>query len=295
MAQEENKGILATRDVTGKSRDKEKKYNVSFENAKSIYYYDVNDGDYWPGMVRGWRRVVRRARKPNYKHPALRSMPGFLPEEYRMRRAIAKNLAETLGFKDDGILGQHLGETGDLCKVLNKGGTAMPSPSTWIVDSGTCQHLLQKSDKPRKQKAHELDQPMPLRTANGPVDVYDATDTQIKPLGHKLETALLDKTPNALSMGRMCVLDGYDFHWPPYAPRPVLTHPDGRVFNLPADNFVPLLDDNITGVNIAAPSSEGGSSCSKDGGGAVEVPEVAVHEQGGFASGAGGGRLEVCL
>ena len=63
-------------------------------------------------------------------------------------------------------------------------------------------------------------------------------------LNYDAKPLILEYTPNALSLGRLVVQDGFSFHWDAYSPSPVLTRPDGRRIALPTDHFVPYVEEN---------------------------------------------------
>ena len=54
---------------------------------------------------------------------------------------------------------------------------------------------------------------------------------------------VLKSSPNVLSLGRRCVVDGYTFVWPPHSMRPYFIKPNGEKIYLRVEDYCPYLDD----------------------------------------------------
>ena len=104
---------------------------------------------------------------------------------------------------------------------------------------------------------------------------------QIPSLLEEVQPYLVPSTPPVLSLGRMCIEDGYGFHWPPHG-TPILVTPKGKSICLQVHNLCPYLDDGSRSIKVgdlsdgpefvgqghdnlgAVPAGGGGSSSSKD-------------------------------
>ena len=82
-----------------------------------------------------------------------------------------------------------------------------------------------------------------LDTAAGPFIPRAANTVEIEELGETVIAAQLPPgAPNALAVGKRCALQGFEFHWKPYAPIPEVTRPDGVRCSLRAnEDFVPFI------------------------------------------------------
>ena len=73
----------------------------------------------------------------------------------------------------------------------------------------------------------------------------------------------------ALSLGKLCIDNGFEFRWPAHSQLPVLTRPDGLEIFMEVQNYVPLLTTSLSDteytVDYALPMTEGGASASTDG------------------------------
>ena len=59
-------------------------------------------------------------------------------------------------------------------------------------------------------------------------------------LGEEIQFILLQDTPDALSIGRLCVEHGFDFVWRGSKKMaPYLSHPDGRRITFEVEDYVP--------------------------------------------------------
>ena len=87
---------------------------------------------------------------------------------------------------------------------------------------------------------------------------------------------MLSDSPNAFSLGRLCVLDGFGFQWDPKSHDPVLTLPSGDALTLPLQHYVPVLTPEIIAfiVTKMSPQSEAQSACLPAP--AVDQPVVVV-------------------
>ena len=72
----------------------------------------------------------------------------------------------------------------------------------------------------------------------------------------------------ALSLGKLCIDNGFDFRWPAHSQLPVLTRPDGLEIFMEGQNYVPLLTTSLSDsdyiVDYAMPFTEEKGSASTD-------------------------------
>ena len=59
-----------------------------------------------------------------------------------------------------------------------------------------------------------LERSLEMSTVNGNVSVNEALRIAIPALEKDLEFALVPNSPLIISIGRRCMLDGFEFHWP---------------------------------------------------------------------------------
>ena len=132
--------------------------------------------------------------------------------------------------------------------------TADGRPDSWLVDSGSCFHLLAESDIPSGQKVAKLKEPVRITTANGEVVHDKRTSTYVSALDQQVTNVVTGECPPVASLGRFCIDDGMDFIWLGSQGRePVLvqggyTHvkydPNGKNLPLRVENYCPYLDDS---------------------------------------------------
>ena len=134
--------------------------------------------------------------------------------------------------------------------------TAMPvtrGRTRWLVDSGTGNHLIwAKEIEGRRKDIIKTDEALNLWTANGITVADERIPVKMKRLKTEITPLILEYTPNALSLGRLVVEEGFSFTWEAYFPAPLLHCPDGRTIELPTEHFVPYLEET-SGSGYACP------------------------------------------
>ena len=72
------------------------------------------------------------------------------------------------------------------------------------------------------------------------IELTGRTPLTLPHLEDTVNALVLASTPPVLSLGRMCVEDGYGFHWPPHG-TPVLVTPQGKIHLPPGTQSVSVL------------------------------------------------------
>ena len=113
----------------------------------------------------------------------------------------------------------------------------------WIVDTGTAYHL-QSTGTVDEGYLRVSPQPRSVRSANGVFVMDKETDTTIPSLGPHCppqQMRVWDKTPNALSVGRLVCNHGFSFVWKP-GKKPCLVKPKGGKIWMTVRKYVPYLE-----------------------------------------------------
>ena len=84
-------------------------------------------------------------------------------------------------------------------------------------------------------------QPLKLNTANGQIDSTSCVSIGSACFKLPIEACVLEKSPNVLSVGKLCNL-GWSLNWNAHQ-TPTLTSPDGLMFRLKVKCFVLYLDE----------------------------------------------------
>ena len=116
-------------------------------------------------------------------------------------------------------------------------------PQRWIMDTGSPFDLVGRNEIPKSyvnKNIAESEFEITLNTANGETDVNWTLPLQVAPLGETVNPFLLENTPAVLSVGRRCMVDGYEFHWPKFK-KPYLISPNGYRIELEVENFAPYI------------------------------------------------------
>ena len=85
----------------------------------------------------------------------------------------------------------------------------------WIIDTGTENHMVSRSrcvddsDQPFK-----VDRPLRLATASGEITADQRIHKNVNAIGTILDRLVLDKTVDAISVGRLVLEKNFSFHWP---------------------------------------------------------------------------------
>eukprot|EP00971_Amphidinium_carterae_P315691 6275121-Amphidinium_carterae.1 len=97
----------------------------------------------------------------------------------------------------------------------------------WLIDTGS---------------AYDL-------TANGVMEASKRATEKVNTLRSTITPLLLDSTPDALSVGRRCMTEGYSFHWES-GMDPYFIDKKGRKISMTVDRYIPYLNDT---PDIASP------------------------------------------
>ena len=83
--------------------------------------------------------------------------------------------------------------------------------SVLLMDTGACDHLVGLQEvKHLKEYIRKSTNPIKLDVATGQLDVTDCIDLWINELELELTAYILKDNPGALSVGRLCIDNGYD-------------------------------------------------------------------------------------
>ncbi len=139
---------------------------------------------------------------------------------------------------------------------------------SWIIDSGSAFDIVCRSDLAAAEaEAITSNQRLTLQTANGDIDVGEATDVEVHQLSHTTDAVILDSSPSVLSVGKLNE-SGHGFYWPA-GKVPWLTCPDGSIETLEVIDGVPQLRSRAKGNAASAaatpqPSDSVGSGDDED-------------------------------
>ncbi len=111
----------------------------------------------------------------------------------------------------------------------------------WIVDTGTENHLI-SADKccMIDDDIVEVDRPLRLATANGEITADKRVTKEVSALDTTINPLILDKTVDAISVGRLVIEDGFSFHWP-RGGQPYLVDRNGKRTDCETKGYVPIL------------------------------------------------------
>ena len=113
--------------------------------------------------------------------------------------------------------------------------------SEWIIDTGTENHLVTTSKiDPNDPDIHKTDRPLRLATANGTIVADRRVKTQVPGLGISIDPLMLDKTVDAISVGRLVMDDSFSFHWP-NGEAAYFQDRDGNVIPCTTRGYVPVI------------------------------------------------------
>ena len=87
----------------------------------------------------------------------------------------------------------------------------------FIVDSGASFHLASKNvlTKAERKTVRPMKEPLLMRTANGVVVAKEEADIYVEAFDTKLTAVLIADTPPLISLGKLCLQDGFTFIWKP--------------------------------------------------------------------------------
>ena len=113
-------------------------------------------------------------------------------------------------------------------------------PVEFIVDTGASFYILPEeeiSGRMRK-RIQKMAKGISMATVNGSIVADQCITISLPNLDRTVEFVIVKDSPPLLSVGRLCMLEGFGFFWPPRR-TPWLVSPDGRKINLQVHDFVP--------------------------------------------------------
>ena len=109
----------------------------------------------------------------------------------------------------------------------------------WILDTGTGVDVSGCVLRGKTVTDYDLPE---LITAAGPYQPQEITAIHLDALGGDADVLQLPPgAPNALTVGKRCATQGYEFWWKPWAALPIVRRPDGTSIEVRAENFVPFI------------------------------------------------------
>ena len=97
-----------------------------------------------------------------------------------------------------------------------------------------------------------------------------------------MEFTLLPQSPSIISLGRLCMLDGFSLHWPA-GQTPYLIDPSGQRIDLDVDRFVPYISSVQLDAAVGSTASPLLSSYTVPAVGVDPQPATAADESSGSA------------
>ena len=115
----------------------------------------------------------------------------------------------------------------------------------WLCDTGCPYDLTSRGGiTPEMGDLESADVPTTLETANGMIEVDETVPVQILALRENIDPYVMEESPDVLSIGRRCEVEGYEFHWPAYSAEPYFVDKTGKHVTLRSIHHVPYLVDN---------------------------------------------------
>merc|ERR1712107_876117 len=112
-------------------------------------------------------------------------------------------------------------------------------------------------------KVCNLDPAPGMSTVNEHLTVRGGLRIEVPTLKKGVDFTLLPDSPSIISLGRLCMLDGFSLHWPTKH-APYLIDPSGHRIDLVVDGYVPYISNaqlDTAGVkSMTAASPIAGSS-----------------------------------
>ena len=151
--------------------------------------------------------------------------------------------------EDEDTASQGSGEEGEVvfsCPAA-EGGTVRE----WIVDTGTENHLVTTSKVDSNDaNIFEAERPLRLATANGTITASRRVRKSVPELGIDIDPLMLDKTVDAISVGRLVMDQSFSFYWPS-GQDAYFTDKDGRIIQCGTRGYVPVITAESDGVATA--------------------------------------------
>ena len=120
----------------------------------------------------------------------------------------------------------------------------------WLCDTGCPYDVTSRSALPEDavEDIQTATYSAEMETANGNINAEQTVPLQIQGLGEFVEHYLLENSPDVLSIGRRCELEGYAFYWEPYSQKPYFISREGARITLSSIGHVPYL---ANGFNVS--------------------------------------------
>jgi hypothetical protein len=144
---------------------------------------------------------------------------------------------------------------------------ALPTPSTamsvgrasdsngsinadeWLMDTGSGVDIVSRASVAGCKRFVTKNAGITLMTANGELDASDEIEVYIKCVDTHVRLLVLDDSPNVLSTGKLCVDQGWGFHWHPFSKTPYMTKPgSGERVYMTVDQYCPYMKDSGAAV-----------------------------------------------
>ena len=93
--------------------------------------------------------------------------------------------------------------------------TLKPEEREFVVDSGASMHMISKKDlsKAEMETVTKSRSSTIVITANGEMQTHEEATVHVKELEKFLTMKVLENTPAALSLGKLCDEHGYSYEW----------------------------------------------------------------------------------
>ena len=133
--------------------------------------------------------------------------------------------------------------------------TLKPEEREFVVDSGASMHMISKKDL----SDAEMDtltkscSPTIVITANGEVQTHEEAIVYVKELDIFLTIKVLENTPAALSLGKLCDEHGYSYEWINGQKPHLIKHGIRIICN--TENFVPIVVPGLSSSSSASSST----------------------------------------
>ena len=130
-----------------------------------------------------------------------------------------------------------------------------PEEREFNVDSGASMHVISKKDlsKAEMDTLTKSCSPTIVITANGEVQTHEEAIVYVKELDIFLTMKVLENTPAVLSLGKLCVENGYSYEWI-NGQKPHLIKNGIRII-CNTENFVPIVVPGLTSSSSTSSSS----------------------------------------
>ncbi len=129
----------------------------------------------------------------------------------------------------------------------------------WLIDTGCGYDLVDEGDLKLSGLMNiivKAPKGIRLKTPAGITKVDNEATLYLPELKESVTARVCPKTPNVLSIGRRCMLDGYAFHWPKLSHKPYLITPAGKVVFLEVDGYIPYLVADGVGEEMSAAAED---------------------------------------